>query len=106
VWNLAYETNGTLTWCDEDGFENQTAVPIPVHGDTRQPFLLVSFPQPEPNLRAVGLGEDLKIANIVCLHSIDTINELKSQKGAISQTVVAFNNPLVDFFYAHDYKKD
>jgi len=46
-----------------------STVPVAVQGDTDKPFLLVSFPGPQPNLHAVGNGytDNLSTSQISCM---------------------------------------
>jgi len=77
LWNFAHEEEGVLRWCIDDyfGFEYgyDPVVPIAVTGNTSQPFLLVSFPKPEPNLHALALDEDIQVEKFFCMFQNRTI---------------------------------
>jgi len=81
LWSFAHKNNGEVQWClnPKLGFdEKYSTVPIAVQGDTDKPFLLVSFPGPQPNLHAVGNDDrNLSITQISCMihrKNIENIN--------------------------------
>jgi len=71
LWSFAEKKNGQLFWCfkEDIGFDENynSTVPIAVQGDTDKPFILVSFPGPEPNLHAVAMNENLNVTQIGCM---------------------------------------
>jgi len=85
LWSFAQKKNGKLLWClvPKYGFNEShfnQSVPVAVQGDTNKPFVLVSFPSPEPNLHAVGLNENVTVTQVGCMMHILKIRELSTVK--------------------------
>jgi len=50
-----------------------------VQEDTLKPFLLVSFPGPQPNLHAINPEDNITISNLICMYNQQQILRFKEQ---------------------------
>jgi len=72
-WSEGYNVNGSVYWCCgfcPDNENSEILVPVPVEGDTTDPFLLVSLPGNKPNLHAVPLNTNLSTKALFCRFQI------------------------------------
>jgi len=100
LWSFAHKKNGTVHWClsPKLGFDENynSTVPIAVQGDTDKPFIMVSFPGPQPNLHAVGNDyRNLSTSQISCMiHK----KQIKIKSGAVTSSSYSAKKLAKDLF--------
>jgi len=102
LWSFAEKINGQLLWCLDWklGFDSNLdlTVPVAVQGDTDKPFLLVSFPGPEPNLHAVGIDQNVTITQIDCIISPVQLETIFKRLEQIDPKKITLSNFAASLF--------